>query len=67
MAGRQMLKNADSQVAKAFVKILQDATINPEIAKDLMKLKRTGKVPPALKAIIDKNLIGASAAGATEQ
>jgi len=63
---RQMLTNADSQVAKAFVKILQDATLNPQIAKDVMTLQRTGKVPAALQAIIDKNIIGATAATATQ-
>lgn len=60
MAGRQLAKNANSQVSKTFVKILQDATINPQIAKDIMAVQRTGKVPESLKAVIEKHLIGSS-------
>jgi hypothetical protein len=63
---RQLLQNADSQVAKAFVKILQDATVNPQVARDLMRIQRTGKVPPSLQAVIDKNMLGATAATLTE-
>lgn len=67
MAGRQMLANADSQVAKAFVKILQDAILNPQVAKDVMILQRTGKVPASLQAVIDRNLLGAAALGSQQQ
>lgn len=60
---RQMLQNANSQEAKAFVMILQDATLDPQVARDIMRLQRTGKVPATLQTIIDKHLIGGAAAG----
>lgn len=60
-AGRQLLSNSENQVAKAFVKTLQDATLNPALAKDLMTLQRTGKIPATLQTIIDSNLAGATA------
>jgi len=53
-AGRQLLANADSQVAKAFVKILQEATLNPETAKELMRTARTGKVSLNLQSIVNR-------------
>ena len=63
MAGRQAAKNANSQVSKAFVSILQEATLNPQVASDLMKLQRTGKVPATLQTIIDKRILTGAAAG----
>lgn len=62
MAGKQMLKNANSQVSKAFVSILQEATLNPAIAADLMKLQKTGRVPVALQTVIDKHVLSGTAA-----
>lgn len=66
-AGRQLLKNANNQVSHIFVKILQDATVNPQIASDLMKLQKTGKVPTSLQTIIDNHLITGAAITATPQ
>jgi len=63
MAGRQAAKNANSQVSKAFVSILQEATLNPQVASDLMKLQRTGKVPATLQTIIDNRILPGAAAG----
>jgi hypothetical protein len=64
-AGRQLLKNADNQVAHIFTKILKEATLNPQVASDLMKMQRTGKVPATLQTIIDKHLITGAAITAT--
>jgi len=66
-AGRQMLKNANNQVAHTFVKILQDATLNPSIAADIMKMQRTGRIPTTLQAIIDNHIITGTAITATPQ
>jgi hypothetical protein len=66
MAARQMVKNGQGKVAQTFTKILQDATLNPQLTRDLMTVKRTGKVPQSLQIIIDSHLTGGVAAGMDE-
>lgn len=56
-AARQAIKNGQGIIAQTYVKILKDATLNPQLAKDLMNLQRTGKIPDTLQTIIDNHLI----------
>lgn len=54
VAGRQIVRNVDKRVAQVFGQILKEATLNPQVAKDLITVKKTGKVPLSLTSVINR-------------